>query len=101
MVGVLGMTVEPFTQERRWITIKQLGKRDNMLGRKGGREGGVGEQPGIDYNPIYMGLSIQLLNDRIQILSLFYLLTHPARGGTLIVSEGEEVLIFCVDKFIA
>lgn len=99
MVGVLGMTVEPFTQERRWITIKQLGKRDNML-KEGGR-GGVGEQPGIDYNPIYMGLSIQLLNDRIQILSLFYLLTHPARGGTLIVSEGEEVLIFCVDKFIA
>ena len=42
MVGVLGMTVEPFTQERRWITIKQLGKRDNMLGRKGGREGGRG-----------------------------------------------------------
>ena len=34
-----GMTVEPFTQERTWITIKQLGKRDNMLGRKGGREG--------------------------------------------------------------
>ena len=61
----------------------------------------MGEQPGIDYNPIYMGLSIQLLNDRIQIFSLFYLLTHPARGGTLIVSEGEEVLIFCVDKFIA